>query len=95
MKTFAVMSLFTLAPAVVFTPARRARSRPRARRRRSSVAAGASPTRCPIRISRPIPYDTAADPSQIDWPQDTAAEEPAVDELRRRLRPAGVHRVPG
>jgi hypothetical protein len=25
------------------------------------------------------PYDTAADPSQIDWPQDVAAEEPAVD----------------
>ena len=56
----------------------------RAQQVAAAAAAGAgrrwpSPTRCPIRISRPIPTTRPRIPSQIDWPQDTAAEEPAVD----------------
>ena len=75
MKTFAVMSLFTLAPAVVFTPAARAQQvQP------PPQVAVAEPYQMPDPYQPPDPYDTAADPSQIDWPQDTAAEEPAVDD---------------
>ena len=75
MKTFAVLSLFTLAPAVVFTPAARAQQVPQ-----DPVALAEPYPQMPEPYQPPPdPYETAADPSQIDWPQDTAAEEPAVD----------------
>jgi len=75
MKTIAVLSLFTLAPAVVFTPAARAQQvQP------PPQVAVAEPYQMPDPYQPPDPYDAAADPSQIDWPQDTAAEEPAVDD---------------
>ena len=77
MKTFAVLSLFTLAPAVVFSPgSARAQLPPQ----QPQEVALAEPFQMPEPYQPPPdPYDTAADPSQIDWPQDTAAEEPAVD----------------
>jgi hypothetical protein len=77
MKTFAVMSLFTLAPAVVFTPPARAQQVQPPPQEQVAVA---EPYQMPDPYQPPDPYDTAADPSQIDWPQDTAAEEPAVDD---------------
>src|SRR5437763_14655060 len=78
MRTFAVLSLFTLAPAVVFTSGARAQQ------------LQPPPPQQPVALAQPYdmpepyqpppdPYDTEGDPSQIDWPQDTAAEEPAVD----------------
>src|SRR5436190_7223778 len=76
MKTFAALSLFTLAPAVVFTPAARAQQ---VGPPPQEQVAAAEPYQMPDPYQPPDPYDTAADPSQIDWPQDTAAEEPAVD----------------
>jgi hypothetical protein len=76
MKTIAVLSLFTLAPAVVFTPAARAQ----VQAPEQPQVALAQPTPMPEPYQPPPdPYDTAADPSQIDWPQDVAGEEPAVD----------------
>ena len=83
MKTFAVLSLFTLAPAVAFTlvPARAFAQQQQidAPRPLEQPVALAQPYQMPDPYQPPDPYDTAADPSQIDWPQDTAAEEPAVD----------------
>jgi hypothetical protein len=83
MKTFAVLSLFTLAPAVAFTmiPARAFAQQIEAPRPFEQPVALAQPyqQQMPEPYQPPDPYETAADPSQIDWPQDTAAEEPAVD----------------
>jgi hypothetical protein len=77
MRTFAVMSLFTLAPAVVFT---RAAGAQQVQPPPPGQVALADPYQMPDPYQPPDPYDTAADPSQIDWPQDTTAEEPAVDD---------------
>jgi hypothetical protein len=82
MKTFAVLSLFTLAPAVAFTlaPARASAQQVEPPQPQQPLALAAPYQQMPEPYQPPPdPYQTAADPSQIDWPQDTAAEEPAVD----------------
>jgi hypothetical protein len=82
MKTFAVLSLFTVAPALAFTtaPARAWAQQVEPPQPQQSLALAEPYQQMPEPYQPPPdPYDTAADPSQIDWPQDTAAEEPAVD----------------
>jgi len=73
MRTVALLSLFTLAPMV----ARAQQVQPPPQDPQEFALA--QPQQMPDPYLPPDPYDTAADPSQIDWPQDVAAEEPAVD----------------
>jgi len=85
MRTFAVLSLFTLASAVAFTltPSRAhaqvALAEPYQQMAEPYQVPAPAPSQMPEPYQPPDPYETAADPSQIDWPQDVAAEEPAVD----------------
>ena len=78
MRTVAILSLFMLAPAA----ARAQQVQPPPQDPQEFALA--QPNQLPQQMPEPYlppqdPYDTAADPSQIDWPQDVAAEEPAVD----------------
>ena len=110
MKTLAALSLFTLAPALLFPAGARAEQkadqeeakqeeeeRPAEQQPQlvepppfeQEVAVAAQPIQMPEPYQPPPdPYATAADssqietiadPSQIDWPQDVAAEETVVD----------------
>src|SRR5262245_48571887 len=94
MRTFAVLSLFTLAPAIAFPTRAGAQDAgvwPPAEPEQDTVIPPPEPDQGavvpppnPAAEDLPVadtwdPYETAADPSQIDWPQDVPPEEAAVD----------------
>jgi uncharacterized protein DUF6600 len=86
MKTFAALSVFTLAPALLAPASARAQQINTGQVSAAQPADPADPADeeqvdpAPQQeIPLADPNDTAADPSQIDWPQDVASEEAAVD----------------
>jgi hypothetical protein len=80
MRTLAKLSLFTLAPALLLTPAgaRAQAVYPPPQQNGLPTQEGyAPPTQ--EQVNAADPYETPADSAQIDWPQDVVPEEAAVD----------------